>query len=165
MASRLPDFHIAKIRPEQPSGMWIFATIGAWRGTADLDHGFEFIAVARSESASVLRHLAMTAYYQAGPPKNSLGVGHTVSIGEGWVDGSPLDALLVSLPYLWGPKLEHCLLPDRHIQVLWLIPISETERAYVRAHGADALEQRFEELSFDYLDPFRQPVIPETAGG
>jgi len=29
----------------------------------------------------------------------------------------------------------------------------------------DALERCFEELSSDYLDPFRQPVTPETAGG
>ena len=35
MASRLPDFHIAKVRPEEPGGMWTFATIGAWRGTED----------------------------------------------------------------------------------------------------------------------------------
>jgi Suppressor of fused protein (SUFU). len=90
-------------------------------------------------SASVLTHLGMAAYYHAGPHENQLGVGHTVPIGEGWVEGSPLDALLVSLPYLWGPKLEHCLLPDRHIQVLWLILINEAERAYKQAHGADAL--------------------------
>jgi hypothetical protein len=159
-ASRLPDFHIAKVRPQQPDGMWIFATIGAWRATAAEQHGLEFVAAARSASATVLRHLMMAAYYHAGPPENRLGVGHTVAVGEGWVDGSPLDALLVSLPYLWGPKLEHCQLPYRHIQVLWLIPIYETERAYARAHGADALEQRFEATAFDYLDPFRASVVP-----
>jgi hypothetical protein len=163
MASRLPDFHIAKVRPEQSGAMWTFATIGAWRATEDEDHRLEFVAVARSESAAVLTHMGMAAYYHAGPVENRLGVGHTVPIGEGWVDGSPLDSLLVSLPYLWGPKLEHCQLPDRHIQVLWLIPINETERAYKRTHGADALEQRFEEASFDYLDPFRPSVVAEAA--
>jgi hypothetical protein len=165
MASRLPDFHIAKIRPPEPNGMWVFATIGAWRATAADDHGLEFVAVARSEAAAVLNRLAMTAYYHAGPPENRLGVGHTVSIGEGWIDGSPLEALLVSLPYLWGPKLEHCQLPDRHIQVVWLIPISEAERDYVRLNGVDALEQRFEDTSFDYLDPFRPSVVPEAEPG
>jgi hypothetical protein len=159
-ASRMPDFDIAKIRTNQPDGMRIFASVGAWRATAAEQHGLEFVAVARSESASVLRHLTMAAYYHAGLPENRLGVGHTVAIGEGWVDGSPLDALFVSLPYLWGPKLEHCQLPDRHVQVLWLIPIYETEREYTRARGVDALEQRFEETSFDYLDPFRPSVLP-----
>ena len=157
-ATRLPT-STSRRSERQPDGMRIFATIGAWRATAAEQHGLEFVAVARSESASVLRHLMMAAYYHAGPPENRLGVGHTVPIGEGWVDGSPLDALLVSLPYLWGPKLEHCQLPDRHIQVLWLIPIYDEERAYRHAHGVDALERRFEETAFDYLDPFRPSVV------
>ena len=165
MASRLPDFHIAKVRPEEPGGMWTFATIGAWRGTEDEDHGLEFVAVARSESASVMTHLGMTAYYQAGPLENRLGVGHTVPIGEGWIDGSPLDVLLVSLPYLWGPKLEHCQLPGRHIQVLWLIPITAAELAFQQTNGTEALEQRFEETSFDYLNPFRPSVVAEGSDG
>ena len=160
MGSRLPDFHIAKVRPEQPGGMWVFATIGAWRATADLDYGFEFVAVARSEAASVMIHLGMTAYFHAGPPENRLDVGHIGSIGEGWVEGSPLDAFLISLPYLWGPRLEHCQLLGRHIRVLWEIPIYEAERVFCRTHGLEALEQRFEAVPFDYLDPFRPSVVP-----
>ena len=161
IASLLPDLHIAKVRPKRAGGMWVFATIGAWRGTADDDHGIEFVAVARSEAASVLIRLGMVAFFHAGPPENKLGVGHTAGMGEGWVDGSPLDALLVSLPYLWGPKFQHCQLPSRHIQVLWLLPIYQAERDFARAHGLDALEQRFEDTSFDYLDPFRLCVVPD----
>jgi hypothetical protein len=142
--------------------MWTFATVGAWRATEDEPHSLEFVAVARSESAAVLWHMTLAAYYHAGPPENRLGVGHTVPIGEGWVPDSPLDALLVSLPYLWGPDLEHCQLPGRHVQVLWLIPISEAERRFASENGFDALEARFEETGFDYLDPFRPPVIPEA---
>ena len=86
----------------------------------------------------------MTAFYQAGPSSPSVSVGHTVPIGEGWFDGSPLDVLLVSLPYLWGPQLEHCQLSGRHIQVLWLIPISAAELVFQQTNGTEALEQRFE---------------------
>jgi hypothetical protein len=164
MGARLPDFHIAKVRPDQPGGMWVFATIGAWRATADHNHGVEFVAVARSEAAAVMTHLGMTAYFHAGPPENRLDVGHTGSIGEGWVDGSPLDAYLISLPYLWGPKLEQCDLPDRRIRVLWEIPIYEAERRFRGTHGLEALEQLFEAGPFDYLDPFRPSVVPPDAG-
>jgi hypothetical protein len=159
MATRLPDLHIAKVEPAQPGEAWVFATIGAWRATESTDHGLEFVAVARSEAAAVMTHLGQLAYYQAGPPENRLGVGHTLGIGEGWIPGSPLDALLISLPYLWGPSLEHCQLKGRHIQVLWVIPVYESERAFGREHGLDALEQRFEDLSLDYVDPFRKPVV------
>jgi hypothetical protein len=82
-----------------------------------------------------------------------------MGIGEGWVPTSPLDALLISVPYLWGPLLQHCQLKGRHIQVLWALPIYERERAFARAHGVDELEERFENQSLDYLDPFRQPVV------
>jgi hypothetical protein len=160
ISSVLPDLHIAKTRWR---GMWVFATIGAWRATEESPNGLEFVAVARKDDASVLLRLGMIAYYQAGGPSFQLGVGHTVSIGEGWVAGSPLEAVLISLPYLWGPSLEHCQLSGHHVQVLWVIPIHESERAFAIAEGLDALEQRFEETSFDYLDPFRPSVVPGPA--
>jgi hypothetical protein len=106
-----------------------------------------------------MRRLGETAYYHAGPPENRLGVGHTLPIGEGWVDGSTLESILVSRPYLWGPKLEHCQLRDRHIQVLWLLPITTAEHAFARERGVDALEARFEEARTDYVDPSRPSVI------
>ena len=139
--------------------MWTFATIGAWRATETESQGLEFVAVAKSESASILLHMAMIAYYHAGPPDNRLGVGHTVPIGEGWIEGSPLDAVLVALPYIWGSTLEHCDLGDRHVQVLWLIPIHESECVFMKSDGLDALEERFETESFDYVDPFRPAVV------
>ncbi len=105
-----------------------------------------------------MTQLGQIAYYHAGPPENRLGVGHTLSLGEGWVPGSPLDAVLVSLPYLWGPAIEHCRVGRRHVQVLWLLPIYEEERAFAREHGLDALERRFTFAHLDYLDPFRKSL-------
>lgn len=157
MATRLPDFHIAKVRPDAPDGMWIFASIGAWAATREEPTSLEFVAVARSEAAAVMEQLAFAAYYHAGAPENRLGVGHTVPIGQGWVPGSPLDHILVSLPYPW-PALEHCPVTDRHVQVVWLLPIHEVERNFKQIHGVDALEQLFEAAPIDYLDPFRSPI-------
>lgn len=136
MAGRLPDFHIAKVRPETPDGMWVFASIGAWAATSDEPTSLEFLAVARSEAAAVMQQLAFAAYYHAGAPEHRLGVGHTVPIGQGWVSGSPLDHILVSLPYLWGPELEHCPVSGRHVQVVWLLPIYEVERDFKVRHGS-----------------------------
>lgn len=159
LGTRLPDFHIVKIRPSTPDGMWTFATIGAWRATKDEPHALEFVAVSRGQSAAVMQRLGMVAYYHAGPTQNRLGVGHLLPIGEGWVRDSTLDSILVSRPYLWGPKLELCRLPDRHVQVLWLLPISRAEHQFARDHGIDELEARFEQAKMDYLDPFRLSVV------
>jgi hypothetical protein len=106
-----------------------------------------------------MQRLGMVAYYHAGPPENRLGVGQLLPIGGGWVEGSTLDSILVTLPYLWGPKLEHCELPDRHIQVLWAFPITTEEHRFARDHGVDALEARFEEAEVNYLNPNRQSVV------
>jgi hypothetical protein len=38
------------------------------------------------------------------------------------------------------------------------VPITEQEREFKKAHGLEALEQRFESGKFDYLDPNRASV-------
>jgi hypothetical protein len=159
LGSRLPDFHIAKVKPARPGGMWTFASIGAWRATDGEPHGVEFVAVSRGQSAGVMRRLGIVAYYHAGPPENRLGAGHLLPIGEGWTESSTLESILVCRPYLWDPKLEHCQLSDRHIQVLWLLPITAAEHDFARRHGVDALEERFEQAEIDYLDESRRSVI------
>jgi hypothetical protein len=159
LGSRLPDLHIAKVRPAAQDDIWTFATIGAWRATEDEPHGLEFVAVSHGQSATVMQRLGMVAYYHAGPPENRLGAGHLLPIGEGWVAGSSLESILVSLPYRWGPMLEHCQLPDRHIQVLWVLPITSAEHAYASERGVEALEQQLERAGIDYLDPVRPSVV------
>lgn len=157
-ANRLPGLHVVKVRPGEQQPFWSFATIGAWQATTDELTGLEFVAAAPSEGAAVMLHLVQTAFYHAGVADHRLGVGHTVPIGEGWVEGSPLDHLLISRPHPWGPALEHCPVGDRHIQVLWLLPIHQSERDFKAEQGLEALERSLEEESIDYLDPFRAAV-------
>jgi hypothetical protein len=159
IAERIPDLHIVKVRPGTDDGMWAFASIGAWRATDGEPTALEFVVVGPSQSAEAMRWLAMTVYYHSGPPENRLGAGHTVGLGESWVPGSSLDSVLISLPYLWGSKLEHCPLADRHVQVLWVLPITNAERTFARENGVDALEARFEQVKLNYLDYFRASVV------
>jgi hypothetical protein len=93
-------------------------------------------------------------YHRTGRP---LGLGHTVNFGEPWLSGSACTRGLISLPYLDGEELEW--LDEPRVRFLWLIPITEAEVAFKIQHGLDALEERFEEAAFDYLDPLRASVI------
>jgi len=79
----------------------------------------------------------MTAYYHRG---GKLGLGHTLPIGEPWLPGSRCDRLLASLPYPWGPELQTCHVGDRHVDFLWLLPITRQERDFKVANGLEALE-------------------------
>ena len=57
-----------------------------------------------------------------------------------------------------GPELEMLRLTEIHARFLWLIPITESEASLVDVEGIDGLETRFEQQSFNYLDPNRDAV-------
>lgn len=61
----------------------------------------------------------------------------------------------ISLPYLHGPDLEHCPLPNGHARILWALPVTAAEMAYRREHGHEALEQLFDEHAITPTDPRR----------
>jgi hypothetical protein len=88
----------------------------------------------------------------------TLGLGHTLPIGEPWLPGSNCDHLLVSLPYPWGPDLETCHVGDRHVDFLWLLPITRAEHDLKIASGLEALESLFEERGLRYWDAHRPSV-------
>jgi hypothetical protein len=100
----------------------------------------------------------MVAYYHGGPPEQRLDHGHTVPIGEPWVEGSACDHFLVSLPYPFGPDLERCKWDSGHARLLWLLPITTTERDFKAEHGLEALEQRLEKAAIHYWEPDRPAV-------
>jgi len=157
-SGRLPQLHFVKVAPTSENEAWTFATIGMSEVDAEHNHGIELIAMSPDGGAAVMLTLAMLAYYHAGPEEQRLGHGHTVPIGQGWVDGSPLDHVLMSLPYAWGPNLEVCRIGQRLIQILWALPIHADEQQLKVSDGLDALEQGLEAASIDPLDPHRPSV-------
>lgn len=98
--------------------------------------------------------LAVIAHYHR--TGRRLDLGHTVNFGRAWLPGSSCTHGLVSLPYLDGPSLEWMETP--RARFLWLIPITPQELEFKKRHGLEALEARFEEANFAYLDPLRKSV-------
>lgn len=86
-----------------------------------------------------------------------LGLSRTVNVGRPWLPGSTCTHGLISLPYLFGPKLERLAEPD--VRFLWFIPVTAAEVAFKKANGLEALEERFEAQRFNYLDPRRPSVV------
>jgi hypothetical protein len=101
---------------------------------------------------------AIAHYHRTG---RTLDLGHSINFGRPWLDGSRCEHGLISLPYLDGPALQLLKLNDAiaTVNCLWLIPITESERNYKTSHGVEALEQKFEERNFDYLNPLRNSVV------
>jgi hypothetical protein len=100
----------------------------------------------------------MVTYFHA-DQNHRLSIGSTMNIGRPWMDGATADHLLVSLPYPYGPALEHCDAAGTHVQVLWLVPITAREADYRRERGLEALEQLLETDGVDVLSPNRISLV------
>jgi hypothetical protein len=152
--AELPRLRVLEFAPGPRTGLWVYATVGGWEARAD--PRLEFLIVAPGPDMRHVELLTMAAWYHG---RTALGVGHTLPIGEPWVPGSTCDCFLVSLPYPFGPDLEVCNLPDGHLHVLWLLPITPAERAFKVQHGPELLEGRFDEAALEYWNPDRVSVI------
>jgi hypothetical protein len=154
-----PHFRVLRVSPGSPGSpgeLWTYISVGGWAATSDENYGLEFLVCTGSADMRAIELLAMTVYYHRG---GKLGTGHTLPIGEPWLPGSVCDHLLVSVPYPFGPDLQTCHVGDRHVDFLWLLPISEAERAWKVSYGLDALESRFEATGLRYWQVDRASVI------
>jgi len=151
-----PHFRVLRVAPAVAGEVWTYLSIGGWAATAGENQGLEFVLCTESPDARAVELLAMTVYYHHG---GTLGLGHTLPIGEPWLPGSTCGHLLVSLPYPFGPDLQTCHVGDRHVDFLWLLPITEAERAFKTASGLEALESRFDQTQLRYWQPDRPSVI------
>jgi hypothetical protein len=157
IGTRLQAFRVRRIAPRRRSDPWVYVTVGVWQATEGNDSK-EFFILSPTESPSHVEALAMVAHFHA-DPKYRLAIGSTMNIGRPWMDGATPDHLLVSLPYPYGPTLEHCDADGTHVQVLWLVPITATEAAYRHESGLEALEQLLEADGVDVLSPRRLSLV------
>jgi len=152
-----PHLRVLRVAPRSAGGVWTYVSIGGWAATADRADGIEFVLSTPTDAtARAAELLAMTVHYHQG---GTLGLGHTVPIGHPWLRGSGCDHLLVSLPYPFGPELEHRDLGDRHVRFRWLLPITKAERDYKQANGLEALERAFDAAALKYWDVGRNSVV------
>ena len=157
IGTRLPGFRVRRIKPRTQADPWVYATIGAWQATDGVQRK-EFFLLSPTESPANVETLAMLTNFHA-DPKHRLSIGSTVNIGRPWLDGATADPLLVSLPYPYGPDLEHLQADDVHVQFLWLVPITAQEAEYCRGQGLEALEQLLEGDGVNVIDPQRPSLV------
>lgn len=150
----LPRMRVAEFAPGPRTGLWVYVTVGAWEARAVPQ--LEFLIAAPEQDQRHIELVTMAAWYHG---RRGLGAGHTLPIGEPWLPGSACEFFLVSLPYPFGPELEVCNLPDGHLHVLWLLPITAAERGFKVREGVEALEQRFDECCLAYWAPDRASAV------
>jgi hypothetical protein len=151
-----PHFHVLQVAPNTDHPLWAYVSIGGWNSAGEAGREMEFILAAPAKTERAVELLAMAVYYNR---NGRLGLGHTCPIGEPWLSGSQCDHVLVSVPYPFPPSIETAHVGDRHVEFLWLLPITESERDFKVRRGLEALESRFDEAAIDYADPHRPSVV------
>ncbi|MFG2341175.1 suppressor of fused domain protein [Streptomyces yangpuensis] len=153
----LPDLRVLVVGPGPRSAGWAYVTAGCWAATEKDGDGLEFVVTAHVRDQRFIDLMAMIAYYHCAGHR--LDLEHSMPIGEAWVPGSACDHLLISMPYLHGPDLEHCPLPGGHARILWALPVTAAEIEFRRREGHEALEQLFDDAEIVPTDPFRASVV------
>lgn len=122
----------------------------------------ELVLTVRDLHDSVLRRLAVLA---ASPAVEGVVVapGASLDVGEPLWEGSRCSAVLVGAPGSPVPDLElgGGAAP---VQFLPLLPMTATEAAYKRVHGAAALEQLWLRTGTDLRDPRRSSAPLDRPG-
>ena len=153
----LPEgFCILEFSPDQRRDMWTYATCGM-ATTADEDP-MELHLFSPVQAEELVELLTVVAHYHRTGAR--LSVGHTVNFGRPWLPGSRCMFGLISLPYLDGPDLEVLRIRPlrRDVRCLWLIPITAREVEFKKQRGIQALEDLFQGLNVNYVDPLRADV-------
>ena len=152
-ANAIPDFRVLEIAPGPRLDQWTYATAGA----ADVGlRRLEYLTIGDEARDTYVELLTMVAYYAM---DHRLGLGHIIPIGRPLVDGSPCEHVYLSLPYLFGPKLEVIERSPESVQILWVFPITQPERQLLLSSGLDALEERLESQEVQYWSPLRASVV------
>jgi hypothetical protein len=153
-ANELPqDFSVLTFAPSKRR-FWTYAT--CCMSQASDESRIELHLFSPRESRDHVELLTVMAHYHR--TGSRLGLGHTVNFGRPWLDDSPCDHGLISLPYLDGPELENLDSPNGPIRFLWLIPVTRSEVEFAEKNGLEELERRFDDRQFNYLDPARAAV-------
>lgn len=153
---KLPyDFRILEFPPTATKKMWTYATC-CMSQPEDMQK-IELHMYSPIKDESIIELLTALVYYHRKTDK--IGLNHTVYFGRPWQKESTCTYGFVSLPYLDGPVLENLNSNNGIIKFYWLLPITEAEVRYKREYGVDALEQKFDNPSFNYVDPNRPSSV------
>lgn len=151
------EFFVLEFPPRDSRNMWTYATC-CMSQRNDINP-VEIHLFSDMQDESHVELLTAIAYYNRTGER--LDLAHTVNFGRPWRPGSECSYGILSLPYLDGPSLEVMRIDgtSKSVRCLWLVPVTLKEVEFAKRNGMEALEQKFEECGFDYVEPRRPSVV------
>jgi hypothetical protein len=132
-----PNFRVLEYAPNKHHNMWAYGTVGM--SNHKHEHAIELHMFSPYQSERMVELLTIVASFHYNDER--LGLNHTISFGEPWLEFEALS------------------LGDLVISFLWLIPVTESEVKIIEIEGVEGLESKFENKQFNYLDPNRGSVV------
>jgi hypothetical protein len=74
---------------------------------------------------------------------------------------SNMEAVYVAMPVYFPDEFAVCKEDDHDILIVWLVPITRTEAAYVRMNGWEAFEQMLVDRDPNLIDVYRPSIVTE----
>lgn len=154
---RLPQFATYRVFPKRAGEAWVYVTVGSSVDGSTVG-GTEFFVMSPAPSDTHSETLAMVSHYHSFEA-HRLSIGSVVNIGRPWMLDSPMDHLLVSLPYPYGPELEWSPAEAGSARFLWLLPIHQSEADFIKRATLDEFESMLDSRGVNVLDPNRSPIV------
>jgi hypothetical protein len=155
---KLPfNFRVLEFAPTDNRNMWTYAT--CCMSQPEDKRPIEVHIFSAKKDTGIIELLTAVAYYHRNT--SLLNLNHTVNFGRPWQDTSLCEYGFISLPYLDGPELENLTVSELKIEVkfYWLIPLMKKEIDYKSKFGVEALEERFDSGSLDYINTNRSSLV------
>ncbi|MBS1624356.1 MAG: suppressor of fused domain protein [Bacteroidetes bacterium] len=150
-----PNFRVLEFSPIQGSHEWIYSTLNM--SNYKIPNPIELHIHSAKKDPTIIELLTCITYYHQNT--RNINLNDTINFGRPWQEKSQCSFGLISLPYLDGPSLENFLSDSVQVKCYWLIPITETEKRFALNNSINALEEKFENSGFNYLDPYRFSVV------
>jgi len=151
------EFAVLEISPTRDSNnLWVYCTAGTGGVEGEVQQ-HEFLMLSSLADERHVETLTMVSHYHRF--ESALSLGHIVTIGGSWAEGSSCSRLLMSLPYPFGPKLEWLRTPGLLVRFLWALPITPEEADFAKLNSVEELERQFDAVQLRYWDPQRQSVV------
>lgn len=138
----------------------MYSSIGMSRNPmpkSDALHRVEIFMGSFQENPLLPQVIAMLATYPF-TAKTFVGVEHTVPFGSTIIPTSRMTAFVFCRPFYDPQDFWEIKLGTFHIQILWAIPIYESERQFKIRNGWDALRDLFERKGIALGDFEREPA-------
>jgi Suppressor of fused protein (SUFU) len=159
LADRVPGLQILEVGAGPRLDLCTYLSLGCFDAVGANGTGTEFVLTAAEPDLGHCESVAIAAAQHCGTPAGRLDRGSVVPLGRPWLPGSCSDRLLVTLPYPYGPNFEYVRWKRNTLRLLWLLPITAAEAAFIAVDGVEAFEARLEGMAVSFTDPMRPSVV------